>query len=113
MSSRMLTRLKPVLCGGFSFLLIFSVWELAVATGALNPFFTSMPTEIAAGLVDQFVSGELARNASVSVLEFVIGFGLAIIVGIGLGVLAGWFRTIEYILDPFVWFLYSAPLIAF
>ncbi|MDP6643874.1 MAG: ABC transporter permease subunit [Rhodospirillales bacterium] len=33
--------------------------------------------------------------------------------GIALGVLAGWYRTIEYVLDPFVWFLYSAPLIAF
>jgi len=30
-----------------------------------------------------------------------------------LGVLAGWFRTVEYALDPFIWFVYSAPLIAF
>lgn len=113
MSRLDLARLKPILCGGISFTFIFAVWELAVATGLLNPFFTSMPTEIAVGLTNQFLSGELARNVGVSLLEFVIGFGLAIIVGIGLGVLAGWYRTIEYILDPFVWFLYSAPLIAF
>jgi NitT/TauT family transport system permease protein len=72
-----------------------------------------MPTDIAIGLMDQFMSGELVRNVSVSLLEFVIGFGLAIIVGISLGVLAGWYRTVEYMIDPFVWFLYSAPLIAF
>lgn len=106
-------RLKPILYGLISFGFIFGVWEISVATGLLNHFFTSMPSDIAMGIVDQALSGELFRNVSVSLMEFVIGFGLAIIVGISLGVLAGWYRTIEYILDPFVWFLYSAPLIAF
>ena len=106
-------RLKPILYGLFSFAVIFGIWEVAVATGALNHFFVSMPSDIAGGIADQFMSGELSRNAGVSLLEFLIGFGMAIVVGIGLGVLAGWYRTVEYILDPFVWFLYSAPLIAF
>jgi NitT/TauT family transport system permease protein len=106
-------RVKPVAYGLFSFAVIFGVWEIAVASGALNHFFVSMPSDIAVGLADQFMSGELAQNVGVSIMEFVIGFGLAIIVGISLGVLAGWYRTIEYIIDPFVWFLYSAPLIAF
>jgi NitT/TauT family transport system permease protein len=34
-------------------------------------------------------------------------------VGVLAGALAGRFRTVEYALDPFLWFLYSAPLIAF
>ena len=58
-------------------------------------------------------SGELARSAAVSLREFGAGFGAAIVVGLTLGVLAGWFRTVEYTLDPFIWFVYSAPLIAF
>lgn len=113
MSNFSVQRIKPVLYGVFSFFVIFTIWELAVQLGLLNPFFTSMPSQISLGLVDQFISGELYRNVSVSLLEFLIGFGLAIIVGIGLGVLAGWYRIFEYVLDPFVWFLYSAPLIAF
>jgi len=106
-------RLKPVLAGVFSFAVIFSVWQLVVVTGLMDAFFASKPSDIAVGLVDQFLSGELYRNASVSLTEFVIGFGLAIVTGIALGVLAGWYRTVEYALDPFIWFLYSAPLIAF
>ena len=48
-----------------------------------------------------------------SLREFGAGFGAAVLVGLTLGVLAGWYRTVEYALDPFIWFVYSAPLIAF
>jgi NitT/TauT family transport system permease protein len=88
-------------------------WELGVRLGWLNPFFTSQPTAIVVALVEQLRTGELAANLAVSLGEFAVGFGLAVIVGIALGMLSGWYRTLEYALDPFVWFLYSAPLVAF
>src|SRR5206468_12152534 len=52
-------------------------------------------------------------NVTVSLREFAIGYGLSVVLGILAGSLAGRFRTVEYALDPFLWFLYSAPLIAF
>src|SRR5262249_870426 len=36
-----------------------------------------------------------------------------VIVGIFAGALAGRSRIVEYALDPFLWFLYSAPMISF
>ena len=108
-----MTQLKPILLGVVSFTVILLAWESAVRVGWLNPFFTSQPTAIAAALARDVRSGELARGASVSVREFGAGFGAAIVVGLSLGVVAGWFRSVEYALDPFIWFIYSAPLIAF
>jgi len=108
-----MTHLKPILLGVLSFTVILLAWEAAVRAGWLNPFFTSQPTAIAAALAREARSGELARSTSVSLREFGAGFGLAIVVGLSLGVVAGWFRTVEYALDPFIWFIYSAPLIAF
>lgn len=108
-----MTQLKPVLLGVVSFAVILLAWEAAVRVGWLNPFFTSQPTAIAAALAREARSGELARSTSVSLREFGAGFGAAIVVGLTLGVVAGWFRTVEYALDPFIWFIYSAPLIAF
>jgi NitT/TauT family transport system permease protein len=107
------SRLLAVLLGATPFAVIGLAWELAVALGWLNPFFTSRPSAIAAGLAAQIATGELVTNLGVSLGEFVVGFGLAAIIGVGLGVLAGWYRTLEYAVDPFLWFLYSAPLIAF
>ncbi len=104
---------KPALLGIASFAVILCSWELAARIGWLNPFFTSQPTSIAAALVREARSGELARSTAVSLREFSAGFGAAILVGLFLGVLAGWYRSVEYALDPFIWFIYSAPLIAF
>lgn len=104
---------RPLVFGVTSFAAIFLFWEIAVAIGWANPFFFSQPSQIAAAAVKQITSGELPFNLWVSVGEFVVGFGLAAIIGIGAAILAGWYRDVEYALDPFVWFTYSAPLAAF
>lgn len=108
-----MTRARPLALGALSFVIILTAWETAARVGWLNPFFTSQPSAIATALVRLAASGELARSTLVSLEEFGAGFGLAILVGLALGGLAGWFRPVEYIVDPFVWFIYSAPLIAF
>jgi NitT/TauT family transport system permease protein len=104
---------KPLALGILSFAAILAMWEAGARIGWLNPFFTSQPTAIARALAAQMGSGELARSVAVSLVEFALGFGAAIAVGLTLGIAAGWFRTVEYALHPYIWFVYSAPLIAF
>jgi NitT/TauT family transport system permease protein len=104
---------SAVLLGIASFAVILALWEAAVRLGWVNPFFVSQPSAIAASLIRAARSGELWHNFAVSFHEFVIGYGLSVVGGIVAGVLAGRFRTVEYALDPFLWFLYSAPLVAF
>src|SRR5437867_4370833 len=103
----------PALIGITSFAVILLVWESAVRFGWINPFFVSEPSAIALSLSRAARSGELWHNFAVSLREFAIGYGLSVTVGILAGAIAGRFRTVEYALDPFLWFLYSAPLIAF
>src|SRR6058998_518730 len=103
----------PALIGITSFAVILLVWESAVRFGWINPFFVSEPSAIALSLSRAARSGELWHNVTVSLREFAIGYGLSVVIGILAGALAGRFRTVEYALDPFLWFLYSAPLIAF
>ena len=103
----------PVLLGIASFAVILLAWESVVRLGWVNPFFVSQPSAVAASLSRAARSGELGHNLAVSFREFAIGYGLSVVVGILTGALAGRFRTVEYALDPFLWFLYSAPLIAF
>lgn len=103
----------PVVLGIASFAVILLAWESVVRLGWVNPFFVSQPSAVAASLSRAARSGELGHNLAVSFREFAIGYGLSVVVGILAGALAGRFRTVEYALDPFLWFLYSAPLIAF
>ena len=112
--SRFVSRkFAPSLLGLLSFAVILAVWEAVVRAGWVNAFFTSQPTAIARALGQQLRSGALLHNLAVSLREFAAGFGAATVVGLVLGILAGRYRTFEYLLDPFLWFTYSAPLIAF
>jgi len=109
----LIRRYLPVCLGILSFASILLIWESVVRVGWASPFFVSRPSLIAASLMRGAQSGELRRNLAVSLSEFAVAYSASVIVGILAGLLAGRFRTLEYILDPFLWFLYSAPLIAF
>jgi NitT/TauT family transport system permease protein len=104
---------QRVLLGIGSFAVVVLVWESAVRLGWANPFFISQPSAIAMTLSRSAQSGELWHNIAVSFREFAIGYGASVIVGILVGALAGRYRIVEYVIDPFLWFLYSAPMISF
>lgn len=110
---RLVWRHQATLSAVASFSIIVLVWQLAVDLGLVKAFFVSTPSRIAGEFVRQIHSGELAANVSVSLYEFVVGLTLAIAIGGVLGILASWSRTFEHVLEPFIWFKYSSPTIAF
>lgn len=98
--------------GGTAVILFLALWEWAGTSGAINPLFTSSPSRVINAFVRLSQEGELGHDVVVSGLEFVYGFGLAILVGIPFGILMGWYRTFNAILDPFVNFFYATPRVA-
>jgi NitT/TauT family transport system permease protein len=58
-------------------------------------------------------SGRLLANLSMSLTTLAIGFCLAVVIGILLGLLMGRFRAVEHFLDLYVNALMSAPTTAF
>lgn len=106
-------RREAVILGTLSMLAIVAIWQVSVDAGLINPFFVSTPSEVARAAWQQMLAGSLQQDLLSSLRSFAIAFGLAAAVGIGLGMLAGWYRDVEAALDPFIWFKYSAPTIAF
>jgi ABC-type nitrate/sulfonate/bicarbonate transport system permease component len=87
-------------------------WQWAGTSGVSNPLFTSSPTRVAQAFVSLAEKGELGNDILVSGQEFLIGFGLAVIVGIPLGILMGWYKPFEALLDPMVNFFNATPRVA-
>ena len=87
-------------------------WEISVASGWANPLFTSSPSRIFAAAYEMFADGSIYPDLWVSAQEFVLGYGLAVIVGIPVGILMGWYTRLNALLDPFVNALYATPRIA-
>jgi NitT/TauT family transport system permease protein len=98
--------------GGTAVILFLALWEWAGTSGAINPLFTSSPSRVVNAFVRLSAEGELGHDVVVSGLEFVYGFGLAIIIGIPFGILMGWYRTFNAVLEPFVNFFYATPRVA-
>ncbi len=90
----------------------FALWEWAGASRIINPLFISSPSAIGRAAVKVFSQGDIWNDLYVSGTEFVLGFGLAIIVAIPSGLLLGWYRLINYIFEPFVSALNATPRIA-
>jgi len=87
-------------------------WEFSVNLNWVNPLFTSSPSRIAATGFEMFRDGSIYPDLLVSAQEFVLGFGLAVLVGVPLGILMGWYSRLNAVLDPFVNALYAMPRIA-
>jgi len=103
---------EPLLLGAAGLAAFVALWQVAADHGLINPTILASPSLIAAAFANQWSSGQLPADLGVSLGEFALGFAISVVVGVAVGVAMGLSRTIEYALDPFIWFLYSAPLIA-
>lgn len=80
----------------------------------IKPIFISSPTAIAVAFYRMFlVTGEIWNDLRVSAIEYVLGFFIAIAVGIPLGLAAGWYRKFSCAVEPFLSALNATPQVAF
>ena len=100
----------PRIIGGIAVVVFLIAWQIYGAS--INPIFLSTPTAVAGAFVDLVRSGELPAAILKSLQGLAIGFGLAVVAGITLGVLMGRYRTINAIFEPFVTLLYATPIVA-
>jgi ABC-type nitrate/sulfonate/bicarbonate transport system permease component len=87
-------------------------WEAGSRLGVVNALFFSRPTAIVAAGVVQVQLPRFWIDVQASVSEFLIGYLAAIGLGIPLGLAAGWYRRLQYLLDPWLNFLNALPRIA-
>jgi ABC-type nitrate/sulfonate/bicarbonate transport system permease component len=81
---------------------------------ALKPIFISSPTRIAQAAFQMFfVTGTIWKDLGWSALEFTLGLSSAFIIGIPLGLAAGWYRRFAYAVEPFITALNATPQVAF
>jgi len=104
--------LRARIIGIVAVTLFMLTWEEVVRLGVVNPLFTSSPSRIVSTFLLMAREGALAKDIRVSGAEFLIGYSLAIVVGILVGVAMGWYRDVSAALQPFVSALYSTPRIA-
>ena len=109
-------RFEPTALGAGSIVALLVVWELVPHLVTLSPgtklFFTT-PSQVAGTLWGMFATGTIWKPLGVSASGFALGLGLAILVGLPLGVLIGRSRTLNAMFDPFITAFNATPRLVF
>jgi len=95
------------------FLLLLGIWWLITAAGWEQPLFLPSPQSVWNSLVQQWNNGQLASDTGVSVFRIMVGFLIASVLAVPLGLLIGTFRAWEAAIEPLVDFIRYMPVVAF
>src|SRR5688572_12404647 len=92
----------PVLRAAFPFAVVAALWELVAHSGAFPRRLFPPLEEIAATLARLTVQGILPHHAAETLLRLALGFAIAAVAGVLIGILMGRYRRAEDLLLPLV-----------
>lgn len=105
MSQRSFTSLLSIIGG-------LLLWEGISRFGVDNALFLAAPSQIAYAIWKLAVTGDLWRHIYISGVEFIIGYLIAAILGIGIGLLMAESAPAKRVLQPWISGIYATPTIA-
>ena len=109
-AGRMSGRFGPGIAAGGSLLVLLVIWE--IFGRQMNPIFASYPSAIAVSLVEEMVDGTLPSALLESLQPLLLGYGIAAVIGIPLGLLLGRYRLFEVSFGFYITAGYSLPMVA-
>jgi NitT/TauT family transport system permease protein len=89
-----------------------ALWEIISRYVVANALFLAGPSQIAIAIYRLAMTGELWRHIGVSAAEFALGYVVASLLGIALGLAMASSATMKQALQPWVSGLYATPTIA-
>jgi len=94
-----------------SVLLVLALWYFATERGWVSPVFLPKPGRVVAEAIANFASGQLPKDIWMSTQRVLLGFALAGVVAIPLGIVMAVWAPAKAAMDPFVSLLRPLPSI--
>ncbi len=91
-------------------ILLLAGWE--IAGRRIGSFILIPPSGLGRAFARMLASGELVLALRDSVYGLLLGYAIAIAVGVTVGTLMGWYRSVAIVLNPFVSAIYAIPIAA-
>ncbi|MDR3590569.1 MAG: ABC transporter permease [Negativicutes bacterium] len=101
------------LCSALAFFVLFAVWSVLTYGKFIPPLFLPTPGAIASSAVELFGQFQLLDDVWASVLRVSVGFLLAAVIGVPLGIMMGSLKTFEAFFEPLLGFVRYMPASAF
>lgn len=107
---------ERVVFGLIGFIVVIVAWELVSSSdyglGLVKRVQLSSPTLIFDAAINEITTGEIWPHLAESSKAYFIGLGSALVTGIPLGLAIGWFRRLNYVVDPWLSAIYATPSVA-
>jgi NitT/TauT family transport system permease protein len=100
------------LAGFLSIAIGLALWEVLSRFVVANPLFLAAPSQIVGAILSLAATGELWRHVGISGLEFLIGYAIASVLGIALGLAMASSALAKQVTQPWISGLYATPTIA-
>jgi ABC-type nitrate/sulfonate/bicarbonate transport system permease component len=107
-----IARLAEAVLPAASIVAFLAAWEIFVRLGDIAPIYLPAPSSIAIYLVRMIADGSMLANLGITLLRIIVGFLLAAISGVFLGVLMGMSRILARVADVWIAALYPLPKIS-
>ncbi len=91
---------------------LLGFWELSTQLGWTDPFLTSSPSRIFKTIGSLYKEGTLFYHIGVTLLETVVGFIVAVVLGCAIALAFWWSDFLHRILEPYIVVLNALPKIA-
>lgn len=88
------------------------VWELLPRLGLVDPFILTPFSKVIQALIRLVTSGEMSGHVFSSLRRAFSGFALAMTLGIPVGILMGWFKRFERVVDPLLQVFRNTSILA-
>jgi NitT/TauT family transport system permease protein len=95
-----------------NFTAFFIIWEIIARMGLVSRLLLPPISEVAVATMAMAETGELWRHLGFSATNFTVGFLIAAVTGIPMGLLLGASKKLDIIIGPYIWALFSTPRLA-
>ncbi len=102
-------RLSVIAWQALSIAALALVWQAAGRWGWIDPLFVPTPSQVAGALAG--TAGEALPRLGETLLKALIGYGVAVLLGVAAGLLLGSRRLLNDVMMPYVVALYGIPKI--
>lgn len=106
-------RLLPWIVTPALVVLLLGIWQAAVTLFEVNPFVFPPPLAVGEAFVALLAEGNTWAEAAVTVSEILVGFVVAVLAGIVVGVVLGKLPWLEVSIRPLIVIAQVAPKVAF
>lgn len=103
---------RGLVYGVASPVIVIAVWWFTAAVLVRSESLLPLPSSVWQALVEDISGGSLWLNTWASLQRVFVGFAIAVVTAIPVGLVLGWYRVVQGLVEPIIQFLRVIPPIA-